>query len=433
MTIIINQLPNLLLPLLQILIMRKLMKTLLESAESSTTSIITWGMYYVFLAFNSFSSIIPQHFLLAGNIIFVFLISSFAYNNNFKQGCIVSLLINTVWMLVEIIVILLLTNIGFKNHILMDAGSFISNISVLLISVIIDRLYPSYSLFEISWRYFFIILSIPITSIYIMHNIFLIVSMHPEYSVLSVTASLMFLLMNYVLFEIYDWIRHDTELREQNCLYEQQLDLCSQQAEERKSTYRELHKIRHDLKKHLCGILGMLEKGQINNAKEYISEILNESIVSNTKEISTSGNIIVDSMINHEYAIAQNDGIEFNASVLIPAYLPFHNGDLSIILGNLLENAIEACKGTARNSRYITLEISYVKDVLQINLKNSCGSYRKKDNSGKYLSTKNTPGIHGLGLSSVKQAVDKYQGVINIYDTGNQFQIVAVMYGTSVD
>lgn len=125
------------------------------------------------------------------------------------------------------------------------------------------------------------------------------------------------------------------------------------------------------------------------------------------------------------------NGIDFNASILIPASLPFHNGDLSIILGNLLENAIEACCDTDSVTKYITLNISYVKDVLQISLKNSCGTFRKKDNSGNYLSTKNAPGIHGLGLSSVKQAIEKHQGIMNIYDSGNEFQIVAVLYGTS--
>ena len=432
MSYIINTIPNLLLPFLQILIMRRLTKTMLGSEPSAIKSIITWSTYYIFLVFCSFSLILPQHFLLAGNILFLFIINSFTYQKGFKLGCIVSLLINTIWMLVEIVVILILTSIGFEGKILMIAGSFISNMSVLLVSVILNRFYGTYYLFDISWRYFFIVLMIPITSIYIMHNIFLIVTKHPEYSTLSVTASLMLLLVNYVLFEVYDWIRHDTELREQNCLYEQQLDLCSLHAEERENTYQEIHKIRHDLKKHLFCLVGMLEEGQISNAKDYISYILDEGIVNNIREISTSGNIVIDSLVNHEYAIAQKSGIEFNASILIPASLPFHNGDLSIILGNLLKNAIEACSKTNYNTRYISLEISYVKDVLQINLKNSCESYRKKDSFGKYLSTKNSPGIHGLGLSAVKQAVDKYQGIINIYDTGNQFQVVAVLYGTSV-
>lgn len=423
--------PNLLLPLFQILIMKRLMKTLLGAENTTIVSCVFWVLYYVFLVFNNCSDIIPQHLLLAGNISFVFFISALAYKNTFKQKCAATLIINTIWMLVEIIVMLLLTYVGFNGKILMDAGGFISNISVLLISVIFNRVYRNYNFFDISWRYFFVILLIPITSIYIMHNIFLIASKYPEYSTLSVSASLMFLLINYVLFEIYDWIRHDTELREQNCLYEQQLDLCSQQAEERENTYIELQKMRHNLKKYFYGLLGMLQEGQVSDAQKYISDILNESIVNKPEEISTSGNIIVDSLINHEYGIAMKNGIDFNASILIPASLPFHNGDLSIILGNLLENAIEACCDTDSVTKYITLNISYVKDVLQISLKNSCGTFRKKDNSGNYLSTKNATGIHGLGLSSVKQAIEKYQGIMNIYDSGNEFQIVAVLYGTS--
>lgn len=426
----IYKIPDLFLPLLHILIMKKLMKTLLGLGDNSTISYIEWGVYYAFLVMDNISSVIPQQLLLAGNILFVFIISSSTYKKSLKQRCVVSLLINTIWMLVEIIVMLVLSVIGFDEITLQNAGSFISKLCVLLLSVLASRIIRNNRFSEISWRYFLIILLIPITSIYIMHHIFLITSTHNEYVTFSITASLLLLLVNYVIFEVYDRISHDTELRELNRLYEQQLELCSQQAEEREKSYLEIQRIRHDLKKYLSGLLGMIQKGQMTDAEKYIIEIFNDSIINQQVEISNSGDIIVDSLINYEYTLAQKEGIEFDSSILIPTSLPFHNGHLTIILGNLLENAIEACSEITDEPKFIHLDISYIKEVLQINLRNSCQSKHRKDNTGRYLTTKSNAAYHGLGLSSVRQAVANYQGEVNIYDTGNEFQVVVIMYST---
>lgn len=340
MIVYTNIIPGLLLPLLHILIMRKLMKAFLGAGNSNLKTHIEWCIYYIFLVINSFDNILPKQLLLTGNILLVFIINSSTYKKSIKQRCVFSLLICTVWMLVEIIVLLILATVGFNGTTLQNAGSFISKMCMLLISVIMSRCIKDNQYAEISWRYFLIILLIPVSSIYIMHHIFLIAWKNNTYAAFSVTASFLFLFVNYVIFEIYDCISRDAELRELNRLYEQQLELCSQQAEEREKSYLEIQRIRHDLNKHFSGLLGMIQERQMKEAEDYITGILDDGIVTRPEEVSHSGNIIVDSIINHEYALAQKDGIEFSISILLPDSLPFHNGHLSIILGNLLENAI---------------------------------------------------------------------------------------------
>ena len=162
---------------------------------------------------------------------------------------------------------MLLQTIGFESTVLQNAGSFISKMFMLIFAVVIRHTIKDNHDSPIPLRYFLIILIVPASSIYIMHNIFLIANAHTEYILFSAIASFIFLIINYVIFEIYDWIRHNAELREQNRLYIQQLELCSQQAKERELHNLELRRIRHDLKKHLSGLLGMLQAKQINEAK----------------------------------------------------------------------------------------------------------------------------------------------------------------------
>lgn len=427
----LTMLSELLLPLLHLLIIHRFLKVFLGTGKRSLISCMEWGVYYVFLLINNIGIVFPPHLLLIGNALLIFMISSSTYKKSIKQRCIFSLLICTIWMLVEVIVMMVLKTIGFDAEILQDAGSFISKMCMLLLSVIINHCIEDSYYSELSLRYFLIILLIPIGSIYIMHHIFLIAAAHSEYVMFSASASFLLLAVNYVIFEVYDWISRDAELREQNRLYAQQLELCSQQAEERENLYLEIRRIRHDLKKHLSGLLSMVQTGQINDAQKYIMKLLDVGVGDRPEEVSHSGNIIVDSLINNAYTLAQKDNIRFNINVMLPATIPFENGHLAVILGNLMENALEACKELPEEQRFISLDISYAKEVLQISIKNSYQKKRKKDIIGRYLTTKNDTIYHGLGLSSINHAIANYQGQMEIVDENNEFQVTVVMYGSS--
>ena len=219
-------------------------------------------------------------------------------------------------------------------------------------------------------------------------------------------------------------------MREQNRLYAQQLELCSQQAEERESLYLEIRRIRHDLKNHLSGLLGMVQTGQTREAEKYIMQMLDVGAGDRPEEVSRSGNIVVDSIINHAYTVAQKDNIQFNVNVLVPAALPFESGHLAIVLGNLLENALEACRDIPDGKGFICLDISYAKGIFQLCIKNNYQVKRKKDNIGHYLTTKDDTIYHGLGLSSINHAVVNYHGQMEITDNDNVFQVIVVMYGS---
>ena len=364
------------------------MKIFLGAGNNHVQEHIEWGIYYIFLLINSIGNFhFPPNLLLFGNFFLIFVISATTRKINLRHCCIFAFFMCTVWMLIEVLVMMLLQTIGFESTVLQNAGSFISKMFMLIFAVVIRHTIKDNHDSPIPLRYFLIILIVPASSIYIMHNIFLIANAHTEYILFSAIASFIFLIINYVIFEIYDWIRHNAELREQNRLYIQQLELCSQQAKERELHNLELRRIRHDLKKHLSGLLGMLQAKQINEAKGYITQLLNDGIINCPEEVSHSGNIVVDSLINHSCAYAQKDQIDFDINVFIPTTLPFENGHIAIILGNLMENALDACREIPNGKRYIYLDISYAKEVLQLIIRNNYQIKRKKDRHGNYLTT----------------------------------------------
>lgn len=368
--------------------------------------------------------------LITGNIILVFLISTVTARKSIKLRCMFTIRICSVWMLVEVLCAMVLTVAGAQNATLSDAGNVISKLCMLLLSVLISHYMKVKNSPEISLRYFLVILLVPASSIYIMHNIFIIAAVYDEFSKFSVFASLMLLLVNYVVFEIYDWMSRDAMVREQNRLYGQQLELCSRQAEERESLYLEIRRLRHDMKNYLSCLLGAVQTGEKKEAEMLIQEMLNDGISNRTSEVSRSGNIVVDSLVNYKHDLAEKEGIMFEANVFIPVSLPFQSGHLAVILGNLLDNALEACRGVPEGQRYIKLDISYVKEMLQICIRNSYHATHRKDSSGRYLTTKKDTLDHGIGLSSVEQAVSCYHGEMTAEGTGNEFRVSVVMYGS---
>ena len=83
-----------------------------------------------------------------------------------------------------------------------------------------------------------------------------------------------------------------------------------------------------------------------------------------------------------------------------------------------------------RKDSGIKLDISYVKEMLQICIRNSYHATHRKDSSGRYLTTKKDTLDHGIGLSSVEQAVSCYHGEMTAEGTGNEFRVSVVMYGS---
>lgn len=88
-------------------------------------------------------------------------------------------------------------------------------------------------------------------------------------------------------------------------------------------------------------VLSLLQNKQYEKLERCIKELTNLKSLEGLK-IANIENSIVDAFINYKYEMAKKNGIEFRVKLDIPTRLPFENGDLGIILGNALDNALEA-------------------------------------------------------------------------------------------
>ncbi len=176
-------------------------------------------------------------------------------------------------------------------------------------------------------------------------------------------------------------------------------------------SYESNAKLFHDFRNH-CGMLkNFLTKGKTDEAIAYLDELVGES--STFKACVWTGDETVDYLISIKKALAEEKGIAFEAEVEFPRNTNIKSSDLCAILGNLLDNAIEACVKVAEPSdRKIRLVIRRIRQMMVIKLENT---YARAPivKDGEIKTSKTDGGLHGWGIKSAGTAAEKYDGTIN--------------------
>lgn len=192
---------------------------------------------------------------------------------------------------------------------------------------------------------------------------------------------------------------------------------------------QEITSMRHDLKKHLHSLVVFLKACKYEDALAYIERIY-DSANGMTVPV-TGGNSMVNILVNNAQVEAARSQIPLKANIMVPARLDIENVDLCIILGNLLDNALEACIRCERISdaafeRFITADIRCIKAFLIISISNSYnGELRITDN--RYESIKIGEKFCGIGLSNVATVVQKYHGDIKITHNNHIFTVTIML------
>lgn len=244
----------------------------------------------------------------------------------------------------------------------------------------------------------------------------------------SAVVAVILLGMNILIFYIYIRLADDLRLKRMTAIYEQQLDLCERHQQEREMSMLQIRDVKHNMKNNLVSILAYAEKGENDKIISFVNEIMDDGGLK-ISPVTNSGNIVIDSLIGYWYVVAQEAGIDFTADICIPMKMPFKGADICLILGNLLENCVEAAQ-KADVKKYIRIKMKYDKNNLLLFVENSYNGCLSKTKDKKLKTTKSDAQNHGVGLSSVYRVAARYHGTVSIEDTvPNKFLARAVLYG----
>lgn len=191
------------------------------------------------------------------------------------------------------------------------------------------------------------------------------------------------------------------------------------------NSYAANAKLFHDFRNH-CGVLkNYLSKGKSEEALTYLEELTGPG---NDLSIGFwTGDETVDYLIASKKSLAEEKYVRFDAEVEFPHNMNIKSSDLSAILGNLLDNAIEASsKISDPNDRSIRLIIRRIQQMLVIKVENTF-----EENpvivDGSYKSSKKDGGLHGWGIKSASTAAEKYDGMVQSSVKDNVFTTVVTL------
>lgn len=191
------------------------------------------------------------------------------------------------------------------------------------------------------------------------------------------------------------------------------------------SAYKVNAKLFHDFHNHIATVRKLLINNNYAQAIKYLDE-LQEPIKEITDTIWT-GDETVDFLINSKASTATVHQIHLQVQVEFPRHTNIRSTDLCSILGNLLDNALEATKKIPDPSqRKIWLTIRRINHMLVIKVENNFTQIPINEN-GNLKTSKEGNGLHGWGLKSAQAAAEKYDGMIRTSYEGGIFRAVATL------
>lgn len=327
------------------------------------------GVYLVFfiwqLVISNYNRL-PGYVNICITIGLTLLISIITYGGKLWNKCIFVLAFNAIWMMTETLCGYVFMNY-FDDYLTpKELGSVISKLMLLFVILALKKVFTDEYVKELPINYSVMLVLIPIGSIYIVNNLFMLSSgmEFDNENLKSLVASIILLIINILIFSIYMKLADEIELKRNNAVYEQQLELCERHQQERELSMLQIRDVKHNMKNNLVSILAYAENGECDKVIRFVEEIMENGDLNYTF-ISNTGNIVIDSLVNYWFSVAQSFGIEFNVKLNIPIQMPFRGADLCLILGNMLENAVEAAK-KSDYEKFIQLDIKYDKGNLQI-------------------------------------------------------------------
>lgn len=270
---------------------------------------------------------------------------------------------------------------------------------------------------------FGIIILIPLCSLGILYV--LTDSVSAENVMASVFIMISVLVVNVVVFYLYHVTLENylsqlqyERVKERSEAYANQLELLAE-------TQHRIQALHHDMKHHIRELQGMANNKELGEINTYLQEM--EAAVQIPGEYAHSGNYQIDSLLNYLIGEAKEKLEQVEVNIKLPQNVKLNTFKLNIILGNLLENAIEAAGHSTEKK--LSLEITLDKGILFLHVANSYDGVLKKKGT-TFLTTKENAENHGIGLKNVQEMVEAENGSFTITEKDGWFVADVMLYIT---
>ncbi len=222
-------------------------------------------------------------------------------------------------------------------------------------------------------------------------------------------------------------VSKNAQLQENLHLSEIQIAAQQKRMELLQHNIHETSRFRHDMRHHFLAIEGFINDRDPEGLRAYIRQSMLFFPARTIRFYCESS--AVNALLCYYQEQAEEDGIPLNMNMTLCHTLPVPDTDLCIILGNLLENAIEACRNMKSEKRFITVSLSMASSsILVIQISNSYEGTIRQAPDGTFLSSK-VRNRKGIGIASVLSTADKYNGFARIEYPDQTFKVSLLLNG----
>ena len=236
----------------------------------------------------------------------------------------------------------------------------------------------------------------------------IIMEVVPQLAIIAITVTI------YIVIEM----KKENEERIKEKQAYNRLETKNDYYEKVEESQNQIRRLYHDMNNHLYNIQMMNKSSE--DASDYIVSLQNE--LKEARKTRVSGNSLFDIIVDEKMNICKNKGIEFDIDVDSKNTGFIKNMDMSSILANILDNAIEACDKMTSNKKYIKLTSMWADDMFVIICENSKENEVKKIGD-RFITDKLNKSEHGIGIKSVEKSVKNYDGNMMIFCDDSLFKV----------
>lgn len=230
--------------------------------------------------------------------------------------------------------------------------------------------------------------------------------------------SILLFLSNISIILVIRRIRKDSRLLAQKDMVKNNLQMQYKYYMNIKENQDKVRQLHHDMKNHIICMRKLNQNGYDN--EKYIESI--DKKIKSYENTFDTGNMLLDIILSEKKQICNNKNIKFFSSVNFTKCDFIESEDICSIFSNILDNAIEACMKINSNNKFIYIEGKIVEKFFILKVENSkINKINIKNN--KFMTDKDNKFSHGLGISSIKNSVKKYNGETVINYTDDRFII----------
>lgn len=385
-----------------------------SKAIYSACSIGYAALVTVMNSFNSFEGILGLVYVL-----YIFIISVIFLRGSIWRKLFAACLSNIIILFITILVSDLISNV-FKDDLYTlytekGIGRLLTIILVqILIFCVFDVILKAISSENVrlnykEWILILSVLGISITALVLIRTTLLVSKVNLEQSIYLLISEICLIMINFVCFYMTYSLCKSNYKTDELRIKQQRYDISIQYAESVKNQYNEMKILRHDMKQEYIVISGLLEAGKAESAVDYIRSRMD--FLLKAEIYIDVDNDRINSILNSKLSYAKSSGIEVICSSSGDIN-GIDDADLCILLGNLMDNAIEGSLASNVDAQFIEAKLIGDDIKIRIQITNSASA-----ESGKNIlngeTSKTDKSAHGFGIKSIQYIVHKYKGSVN--------------------